>query len=51
VGTGAELGALAGAIWQASDTLSFDFGVRRARMEGLWSTEVRAGLTLSIAGL
>lgn len=50
-GVGEELGALAGAIWQASETLAFDFGVRRARMEHFWSTEVRAGLTVSIAGL
>jgi hypothetical protein len=36
---------LVGAIWQARDNLSFDFGVRQAWVNGRPNTEIRAGLT------
>jgi hypothetical protein len=38
---------LIGAIWQWNDDLSFDVGIRRARMGGLDVDEFRAGLTWS----
>ncbi|MES2259509.1 MAG: hypothetical protein V4724_13350 [Pseudomonadota bacterium] len=41
--------ALVGAIWKASETLSFDAGLRRARDNGENLTEVRIGLTWSHA--
>jgi hypothetical protein len=37
--------ALAGAIWQVNDKLSFDVGVRFARVDGRPVQELRAGLT------
>ncbi|WP_242342898.1 hypothetical protein [Anaeromyxobacter terrae] len=36
---------LVGAIWRASDRLSFDAAVRRARAGGVDTTELRVGLT------
>jgi hypothetical protein len=41
--------ALMGAIWQKSDDLSFDVGVRRARVDSVQLTELRLGLTWSYA--
>lgn len=41
--------ALVGAIWQKSDDLSFDVGVRRARVDSVQLTELRLGLTWSYA--
>lgn len=42
--------ALVGAIWEASDMLSFDCGVRVARSEGETDYELRAGLTWTLKG-
>jgi hypothetical protein len=41
--------ALVGAIWQKSEDLTFDVGVRRARVDGERLTELRVGLTWSYA--
>jgi hypothetical protein len=46
-GTGHTRSALIGAIWQASDRLSFDIGLRAGRTHGAPLREVRAGLTFS----
>lgn len=40
---------LAGAIWESSDALAFDFGARVARAEGDTTFEWRAGLTWAFA--
>jgi hypothetical protein len=40
---------LAGAIWKVSDDLSFDFGLREARVNRQPVTEIRAGLTFAIS--
>lgn len=42
---------LAGLIWQASETLAFDLGVRQARINSRPETEVRAGLTFAFSTL
>jgi hypothetical protein len=42
---------LAGLIWQASDKLAFDFGMRQARINSRPETEVRAGLTFAFSTL
>lgn len=42
---------LAGLIWQASDKLAFDFGVRQARVNSRPETEIRAGLTFAFSTL
>jgi len=41
--------ALVGLIWRAREDLSFDVGVRYARMDSTNVQEIRAGLTLSLA--
>ncbi len=40
--------ALAGLVWRASDTLSIDLGIRRARAAGVNVAELRAGLTWTV---
>ena len=42
---------LAGLIWQASETLAFDLGVRQARINARPETELRLGLTFAFATL
>jgi hypothetical protein len=42
---------LAGLIWQASDKLAFDLGVRQARINSRPETEIRAGLTFAFSAL
>src|SRR5258705_5451223 len=42
-----RISLLAGLIWQASDKLAFDIGVRQARVNSRPETEVRAGLTFA----
>jgi hypothetical protein len=42
-----RISLLAGLIWQASDKLAFDLGVRQARINSRPETELRAGLTFS----
>ncbi len=44
-GAATTLSGLVGAIWRASDGLSFDAGVRLAHAGGMNTTELRAGLT------
>ena len=46
-----RLSLLAGLIWQASDKLAFDMGVRQSRINSRPETEVRAGLTFAFATL
>jgi len=46
-----KLSLLAGLIWQASDKLAFDVGVRQARINSRPETEVRAGLTFAFSFL
>ena len=46
-----RLSLLAGLIWQASDKLAFDLGVRQARINSRPDTEVRAGLTFAFSVL
>jgi hypothetical protein len=41
---------LIGAIWQVRETLSFDAGLRRARVNNHTLGEVRAGLTFAFGG-
>jgi hypothetical protein len=48
MGAGGTYSALAGAIWWAWDSLSFDAAVRRGREAGVTLTEPRAGLTLTV---
>jgi hypothetical protein len=43
------LSALIGAIWQVSDKLSFDVGIRHAITDGASVNEIRAGLTVGFA--
>jgi hypothetical protein len=44
-----EVAGLLGLIWQASETLAFDLGIRQARVNSRPETEVRAGLTFAFA--
>ena len=44
-----KISLLAGLIWQASDKLAFDLGVRQARINSRPETEVRAGLTFAFS--
>jgi len=44
-----KVSLLAGLIWQASDKLAFDLGVRQARINSRPETEVRAGLTFAFS--
>jgi len=44
-----KMSFLAGLIWQASDKLAFDLGVRQARINSRPETEVRAGLTFAFS--
>jgi hypothetical protein len=46
-----KISLLAGLIWQASDKLAFDLGVRQARVNSRPETEVRAGLTFAFSAL
>jgi len=46
-----SLSLLAGLIWQVGETLAFDLGVRRARINSRPETEVRAGLTFAFSTL
>ena len=41
--------ALAGFIWQAKDSLAFDFAVRQASVGGQSETEIRMGLTFDFS--
>jgi outer membrane receptor protein involved in Fe transport len=45
VGQSQTYSALAGAIWQVNDKLSFDVGVRYALVNGRPVNELRAGMT------
>jgi hypothetical protein len=42
------ISGLVGAIWRASERLSFDAAIRLARAGGITTTEVRAGLTWAL---
>jgi hypothetical protein len=44
-----SVSVLAGLIWKASDKLSFDMGLRQARVNGRPESEIRAGLTFAFA--
>jgi hypothetical protein len=44
-----EIAGLIGLIWQVSDTLAFDMGVRQASVNSRPETEVRAGLTFAFS--
>ena len=44
-----EVGLLAGAIWQVSDKLAFDFGVKQAQINSKPQTEIRAGVDFSFS--
>ena len=44
-----KLSLLAGLIWQASEKLAFDLGVRQARINSRPDTEIRAGLTFAFS--
>lgn len=46
---GRTASALVGAIWEVSDTLAFDVGVRGARVDDESLVEARLGLTWSVA--
>jgi hypothetical protein len=46
-----EFGLLAGAIWQASNKLAFDIGIKQARINSKPETEIRAGLDFSFSVL
>jgi hypothetical protein len=46
-----RMSLLAGLIWQASETLAFDLGVRQARINARPETELRAGLTFAFSTL
>jgi hypothetical protein len=46
-----KVSLLAGLIWQASDKLAFDLGVRQARINSRPETEVRTGLTFTFSTL
>ncbi len=48
LGTAQTFSALVGAIWQVNDKLSFDIGVRHARVGGQAVDEIRAGLTFGL---
>lgn len=48
-GVVSEKSALVGAIWVARENLAVDFGIRRARVNDLNVTEIRAGVTFSFA--
>lgn len=50
-GSHEEVSLLAGLIWQVSDKLAFDVGVRQARINSRPETELRAGLTFAFAAL
>jgi hypothetical protein len=44
-----QFGLLVGAIWQVSDKLAFDFGVKQARIDSRPETEIRTGLDFSFS--
>jgi hypothetical protein len=46
-----EHGLLAGAIWKATDKLSFDFAIRQAQVDSKSVTEIRTGLDFTFSGL
>jgi hypothetical protein len=46
VGTAKTFSGLIGAIWQVKEALSFDFGLREARINDHTASEVRLGLTV-----
>jgi hypothetical protein len=46
-----KVSLLAGLIWQASEKLAFDVGVRQARINSRPETEIRAGLTFAFSAL
>lgn len=48
VGAGGTYSGLAGAIWRAWDSLSFDAAVRHGREDGVTLTELLAGLTWTV---
>jgi hypothetical protein len=50
-GSHEEVSLLAGLIWQVSDKLAFDLGIRQARSNSRPETEIRAGLTFAFSAL
>jgi outer membrane receptor protein involved in Fe transport len=46
-----DISLLGDLIWQASEKLAFDLGVRQARINLRPDTEVRAGMTFALSAL